>query len=975
MCFSLASNAQVKTDIKADEQKEVKKKVERGNSFKEVILDKEGTSIEKVNKIDSILPDSSLVNVNDSLPGLQGDTLITNTNVVKLKVSNDSLPSPVDYGSRDTMWFDKTESQIHLYGDAYIKFEKYEIKAGYIIFNFDENTAFAEGRIDNDGETVEEPTFTDGTQNVSYNKLKYNFKTKKGIVYDAVTTEGELFVHGARTKFVSGESDTITNYDQIYNENALITTCNHPHPHFGIRARRLKVIPDKIAVVGPSNLEIAGVKTPLFLPFGFFPISKGQATSGLIFPNDYEYDPQLGFGLREFGYYMPINDHMDLRLTADLYTRGTYGLRLNSNYKKRYSFNGSVRLGFSDNRQENNETGGVNSKKAFSINISHNQDAKAHPYRKIGGTVNISTNDYRSDNFNDYRSVTQSIYRSNFNYSHSLPSTPFSMRLGLSHDQNTKTGVVNMTLPDFKLNMNTIFPFKRKNQGGNEEKWYEKINMKYDGAAKAFVRTQDSVLFTSDVLDDMQYGVSHKASTSASFRAAKYFNIVPSINFEEIWFFKTLDKSIDPDFIELDSTIQEIIIDDMTGELDTMYNVDTTYTIQDKFINGFRPYRKADFSLTASTQLFNTHNFSKGFIRGFRHVMKPSISFSYNPGTRENYEEVVFSDFSNDPDSLIYNPFSGGVFGTPSIRDDAMSINYSVINILEGKYFSKKDSTAKKFKFFDNITFSGNYNFVADSLKWSPISVRGNTNLFRGLTNFQFNAVFATNKRNEKNQYIDQSIWSVKKRPFEFTNLMGSFTTRFKFSQLRDLFKGKEVKEEDIEIDGSSIRIGERFDENPNQGRFDPNAADDLDEDGIDDVDEEALGIDQEEDESELGGEKTHILDLLDNFSFNHTLNFVVQQDYQGRDTFYINTNSLSLSGNFKLTDNWNVRVDRISYDFKNNSLVYPSFSLQRDLHCWSMNFNWAPQRGTYSFFIGVKASTFDFMKYNYGQNVTGGFR
>jgi len=303
-------------------------------------------------------------------------------------------------------------------------------------------------------------------------------------------------------------------------------------------------------------------------------------------------------------------------------------------------------------------------------------------------------------------------------------------------------------------------------------------------------------------------------------------------------------------------------------------------------------------------------------------------------------------------------------------------LDFNFINILEGKYYSKKDSTTKKLKLFDNITVNGRYNFVADSLKWSPISVRGNTKLFKGLTTFQFNAMFGTNKRNENNQFVNKSIWSDRKRPFEFNSLMGAFTTRFKFSQVRDLFRGKEVKEEDTQIDGSSTQIGERFDNNPNQGRFDPNVAEDeeIDDSGVSKADQKALGIDGREEKVQLE-KRPHILDMLDNFSLNHTLNFVMQQDYQGQDTFYINTNSLSLSGNFNLTDNWLVRVDRISYDFKNNSLVYPSFGLQRDLHCWTMSFNWAPQRGTYSFFIGVKANTFNFLKYNYGQNVTGGFR
>ena len=892
---------------------------------------------------------------------------------IAIKESGDAIPAPITYGSRDTNWVEIEESKIHLYGEAYVNFENYEIKAGYIIFDFANSIAYAEGRPDKSGKIIEAPTFNDGTQTFTYKKLKYNFKTKKGLVYDAVATEGELFILGAKTKFISAESDTLVHSDHICNENALITSCNHPEPHFGIRTTKLKIIPDKLAIMGPANLEIAGVKTPIWLPFGFFPIAAGVASSGLIFPNDYEYSQQLGFGFREIGYYFPINDHVDLRLTGDIYTRGTFGIRLASNYKKRYGYNGNLRLGFSNRRLENSETGNKDSKKAYSITLTHNQDSKAHPYRKIGGTINISTNDYRSDNFNDATSVLQSVYRSNFNWSHSLPSTPFSMRLGLSHDQNTETGVVNMTLPDFKINMNTIYPFKQKNKGGNKESWYEKINVKYDGAAKAYVRTQDSILFTAEVLEDIQYGISHKANASASFRALKYFNVVPNVSYDEIWFFRTLDKRINDQDIEIDSFIQDITI-----EGDTIYSTpDTTYLVQDEIINNFDQYRNLNVSVTASTQLFRTIPINKGFLRGIRHVAKPSVSFRYNPSTRDRYQEILYTD-PNDPlDSLLYNPFAGGVFGTPSLSAEALSINYSIINIFEGKYFSKKDSTTKKFKFFDNITVSGNYNFAADSLKWSQVGVRGNTKLIKGLTNFQFTAVFDPYLRNSKGESIQQTVWADRKRPLAFNTFMGTFSTRLRFKQIRDLFRGKEVKEEENGVgDQSSTQLGARFDENPNGTRFDPNLdSEDISGFGPETELEDKAGGDQLESEGKEDPKLPHILDLLDNFSMNHTYNFVLQRQTTGVDSFYTRTNSLSLSGKFDLTDNWSVNLDRISYDFKNKSLVYPSLRLSRDLHCWSMDFSWAPQRGVYSFFIGVKANTFDFMKYNYGQNAIDGFR
>ena len=901
----------------------------------------------------------------------------------EVAIAEDAIPAPITYGSVDTNWLEVEKSIIHLYGQAYVKFEEYEIKAGYIIFDFKNNIAYAEGRPDKSGKIIEKPEFTDGNQVFHYKKLKYNFKTEKGLVYDAVAQEGDLFIHGAKTKFVSGDGDSLSHSDHhtVYQENAIITACNHPHPHYGIRATRLKLIQDKLAVAGPANLEIAGVKTPVWLPFGFFPLTGGVATSGLIFPNDYEYSDQLGFGLREIGYYFPINDRFDLRVTGDIYTRGTFGLRVASNYKKRYGYNGNVRLGFSNRRTENTETGLIDSKKAYSISLSHTQDSKAHPYRKVGGTVNISTNDYRSDNFNDATSVLQSVYRSNFFWSHTMPSTPFSVNVGLSHDQNTQTGVVNMTLPDLKLNMNTIFPFKRKNKGKNEEAWYEKINVDYDAAARAFVRTQDTVLFTADVLDDIQYGISHDASVSASFRAFKYFNLTPTVNYEEIWFFRTLDRRInaqalnDPfsEDVEIDSIISEI-----TLEGDTLYvPIDTTFLIQDEFINNFDQFRSVNVSMTASTQIFGELPGTKGFFRGIRHVAKPSISFAYNPGTRERYEEVISVNPFNS-DSLAYNPFSGGVFGTPSLRDDALSINYSVINIFEGKYFSKKDSTVKKLKFFDNITVSGNYNFAADSLKWSQLRVRGNTKLFKGFTSFQFNATFDPYLRNSQGRFIEQSVWSDRKRPLAFNQFMGTFSTRLKFSQVRDWFRGNEVKEVDALIrDQSSTQIGARFDENPNSTRFDPNLTSD-EISGLGEVNQEEIEDDELQDSEKKEKEERnlpHILDLFDNFSLNHTYNFVVNRQLNGVDTFLVSTNSLSLSGGFQLTDKWSINFDRISYDFKNKSLVYPSLRLSRDLHCWSMDFSWAPERGVYSFFIGAKASVFDFMKYNYGQNSLDGFR
>ncbi len=680
-----------------------------------------------------VTPDS-LGLFNDTLPIGSSDTLIQKrARPIDVKVSKDSINARIEYGAVDTQWVDLKTNKVHLYGEAYVNYLQMKLTAGYIIFDLESNIATAEA-IEKEGETVQRPTFADGSQTFTYERLRYNFKTQKGFIDQAVTQQGEMFLHGVRTKFVSKEADTTVFEDQIFNQNALITTCDHEHPHFGIRTTKLKLIPDKIAIIGPARLELGGVPTPLILPFGFFPIIKGES-SGIIFPDDYEYSQQFGFGLRRFGYYFPINDYVDATVTADLYTRGTWGLQLASKYRKRYGYNGNVNLAFSDRKQENSE-GTVLSKKAYSIQWTHNQDAKAHPYRKIQGSIFIQTNDYEQDNFNTAQSVLENTYRSNFYYNHSLPGTPFRLGVGMRHDQNTRTGIVNVTLPDVVVNMNTIQPFKRKAATGGE-KWYEKISLKYDGGFKNYVRTSDSTLFTRQVVEDMQYGFNHKASANASFRVMKYFNLSPNVSYDEKWFFTTEERVLN-ELARIDSSIL-----DVTTEGDTIYEYSQVYDIDKNIIQGFERYNDLDMSINMSTQIFGTMQFGRGPIRGLRHIIKPSFGFTYSPGTRDKYQRVVFTDPREEfRDSIFYNPFVNTALGGTNLQDERMAFTYAFNNIFEGKYFSRKDSTEKKFKIFDNINLSGSYNFAADSLRWSPITISGNARYFGGITTVSLGAIF-----------------------------------------------------------------------------------------------------------------------------------------------------------------------------------------------------------------------------------------
>jgi len=860
----------------------------------------------------------------DSLQGaiLTQDTMSSVSGTTSgAKISNDGLDDIIDYGAKDSSFVDVTENQIHLFGEAFVKYKKYDLKAGYIIFDFDDNEASAFRLENSKGDFEQKPNFTDGTNKFRSNGLRFNFKTYKGLIYDAITTEGEFTIHGTKTKFVSKDADTTSVDDQIFNQNAYISTCDRDEPHYAIHARMLKVVPSKLAIIGLSQLEIMGIPTPIILPFGFFPLTNGRS-SGIIFPSDYEYNDDLGLGFREIGYYFPINDYIDLKVTGDIYTRGTHRITLASKYVKRYKYNGNVQLSYANTIGENLIDGSRTSRKAYSLKISHTQDNKAHPYRKIGGTINLSTNRYDQVNTTSYENVVNNIIQSNFYYKHSLPGTPFSISTSFTHKQDNKTRRIDITLPDVVLRMNTIYPFK-SNKGG-QEGWYEKVNVKYDAKFKNYVSATDTTLFTNETLENLQTGLSHSATTGASFNMLKYFNVSTSAKFEQFILTRKQVRVLDPTLI-LDTIGYEI---DQEGN--SLAILDTTYgMINELYDNGLATVEKFGMNINLSTQLFATKRFSKGWLRGLRHTMKPSIGFSYTPDTKNKYEEEVL--ISSDPDEinefLTYNPYRGGAYN-PSLSSKQMAMTYRISNLFEGKYFSKSDSTEKKFKLLNSFNLSGSYNFAADSLKFSPLSVSGNASFFKGITSVNFSARYNYYKKDEDGRLINKTVWSEDKRPIEFDNFNLTLTNGFTFGKIRELISPSKNKTTT----------------NPKQAKGDG----------------ESLG------------------DWIDNFRFSHSLNFQIRRMNDGRDTSFIRSHSVRVSGKIQLTDNWNLSVNNISYDIVNKSFVYPQFSLSRDLHCWTMQFSWTPSREIYSFFIGVKSGSLNFLKYNYGErnaNQLSGFR
>jgi hypothetical protein len=854
------------------------------------------------------------------------DTLVQDSlvpdNAIVVHMSPDSLDAEVVYGSVDSNYLDNVTRRVYLYGDAYVQYKDLELKADFIIVDLDSSIATAEGLIDSTGKLAGNPEFKmEGQEPFSARKMRYNFRTRKGFILDALTTQSDLFIHGTRTKFIS-DGDTIYHDDVLYSKGALITTCDAPVPHFGIRASKIKTIPDKLAVIGPSHLELFGVPTPLILPFGFYPVSNTRR-AGLIFPRDYEQSQQQGFGLRDLGYYIPFGEKMDLKLLTDVYFNGTWGVKVVSNYIKKYKYRGNFELGYSSRVSEPANTYQKERRNSFTINLTHNQDPKANPNQTLGGTIRVQSNDYQSLNYNDAQSALENIYSSNFNYSRTFPGKPYSLTASFNHSQNTRTHRVDINAPDINFRVNRIYPFKRKSRIGPEQ-WYEKIAFTYNNNTKSHLQATDTTLFDKETWDNFQYGMQHKATANVNFNIGN-FNFTPSINYGETWFFQTHDNRY-----EFDATDSQYV------RIDTVYFPDSiNYYLRNDTVNygrviedlrhSFTPYREMNAGISMNTQFFSLLQFKKGWLRGLRHVLKPSFGFTFVPKSPDHYfQETKFSE--RYPDSTrVFSRFNNLLFSARPLDKSQANLSYSFTNLFEAKFWSRRDSTEKKLKLFDNISVSGSYNLALKKNQnpWSPVNISGTTRFFKGITTVGISAQYSFYAL-KSNGLLDTTLYlKSNNKLLRFNNLNIRFSTGISYNDLREIFgKKATANTEETQDDRDPAPPGRTY----NTGDA--------------------------------------FIDLLSNFSINHEFH-IARRDRVIGDTTVISTHTINLVGSMQVSPNWHLRFGNIGYDFKSKQLTYPDVGIARDLHCWQLGFSFQPDRNTYTFSINAKPGTFDFLKYN----------
>jgi lipopolysaccharide export system protein LptA len=848
-----------------------------------------------------------------------------------VKVAKDGLDSPVDYGAKDSIFFDNKNNLVHLYGDAYLNYGNLKLKAAYIVVDMKNSIATAEPRPDSVGKLKGLPNFKDESQDVSANKMRYNFITRKGVILEARSKQNDVFIHGGKSKFVAASGDTTDKKDNIiYSKDAIFTTCSADHPHFGIVSSKQKVIPNKLIIVGPSNLVIGDIPTPIWLPFAAFPLKQGKKT-GLIFPKDYEYSPNWGFGLKNMGWYFPLSDNYDLTLQGDLYIRGTWGLRANSTYVKKYRYQGSFELGYASTIKEN-EKSVLSRDPSWNIRWSHSKDSRVNPTWTFNASVNMSgskSNDPLRSNYNsvvrnDFASATTSQQSSAISFTKTFPGKPYSLSGSMLQSQNSVSRDVTMSLPNLDFTMQTLFPFKLKERVG-AERWYEKIALQYSSSLQNQIKTKDSLFLTSKMFKDLNFGVKHNLSSNVNFTVLKYLNFSPSVSYSENWYISQVSKTFDPR-----QTFRIDTLPNPNNPKDTIFKPVLVLDGQTKTdtVKGF--HRPNQFSLGASltTRIFGTVQFKQGWLRGIRHSISPSLSFNYSP----NYIRYTDSVRTTNSSLLrqVYSRYENSLFGAAT-GGKQMSLGYNLTNLFEIKTFHKLDSTFKKTKLLENVNITGNYNFAADSFRFSDISMSTGTNLFKGLSTLSVGALFSPYARLKNNLKSQDFALTKNGKLLTFMNATVNLNTGITIGDLYDKLTGKS-KDDPQNTDQNTQKISAK--------------------------------------KNKKNAEEESLIDLFRAFRINHIFSISVDRNFGGRDTTLFQ-NSLYTSGQIKLSKKWSMTVGNIGYDFIQKQLTYPDFSFSRDLHCWDMGMSWQPVRGTYSFFLRVKPGTLDFIKVPYQQNIS----
>lgn len=831
------------------------------------------------------------------LDTLQADSIVKDTLATDSadSGSKSALDFPVEYTANDSVTFEADQGYANLFGNSKVNYQNLELTADLITMNMDSSIVHAVGRADSTGTIKGKPVFKQGSDQYEPEKISYNFKSQKAFIDNVYTEQGDGFLISEESK---RDKEGV-----MYVRHGKYTTCNSKHPHFYLALTRAKVRPGKDVVFGPAYLVVEDVPLPLAIPYGFFPFSK-KYSSGFIMPT-FGDESIRGFYLRDGGYYFAISDMMDLKLIGEIYTKGSWGLSTQSNYKKRYRYSGNFLLSYQNTVEGEKNMPDYSKSTSFKIQWTHRQDAKANPTQSFSASVNFATSNYERNNLSSMynpTNYTQSTRTSSVSYSKSFPKIGLTISTSFNLSQSMRDSSLSMTLPGLDISLARFYPFKRKKMAG-KERWYEKISMSYTGSLSNSINTKEDQFLKSNIIKDWRNGMRHSVPISATFTLFDYINISPQFSFTDRMYSHKVMK-------HWDETTQKEVNDTVWG-FQNVYNY--------------------DMSVSASTKLygFYTPLFGKK-IQTIRHVFTPSLSFSYAPDFGASrfgyYASYVKTDAEGNVSTVNYSPYSGSLYGVPG-QGKTGSISLDVSNNVEMKLRTANDST-RKVSLIDELGGSLSYNMAAKSRPWSDLSMRVRIKTPWNYT-FSMNAVFATYAyefdENGRVRVGDRTEWSYG-RFGRFQGMSQNLSYTFSNETFKKLFgwgKG----------DSENRR---------------PNADEDMEDDEVGDTNVDPTLKNNENMTTKSSGGESNIDEdgyLKFKLPWTFTVSYGISMSENTNAQIRVNrmrypyklTHTLNFSGNISISDGWNLSYSS-GYDFNYHRLSMTTASISRDLHCFSMS-------------------------------------
>ncbi|MBE9492261.1 MAG: LPS-assembly protein LptD [Bacteroidetes bacterium] len=846
-----------------------------------------------------ILSDTTLTEFDSAyLVGIRDIDDTNGIDTIKPKKTVTGLKSKVKYGSMDSLRFDINKQMVYIYGNAEIYYEDISLKSAYIDIDFQSNLVFATGLKDTTGKEKGLPVFSEKSMEFQSRTMKYNYETKKGLILDVVTQDGEGNIYGSIIKKMPN--------DEVNIKKGSYTTCPPcENKDYEFRYFKSKVIPGKRIVTGPAYLVIEDVPTPLFIPFGIFPNRSGQR-SGIVIPTWGE-SAKRGFYFENGGYYWAINDYMDLKLVGDIYTHGSWAAKPSMRYNKRYKFRGNFDFIYAVNIIDEKGSPDYKRDRDYSIRWVHRQDPKARPHSRFSADVNVKSsksNYYNPTSAQDYLSNT---YQSSISYQTNFAGKYF-LTVNANQSQSTIDQMMNITLPEITFSVSRFYPLRNKNRVG-KFRWYENISIDYSMVAKNTVSIADSLLFKPDVFDEMKNGIKHSLPVTSSIKLLKYLTWSNRININDRMYFRSIERYWTDDTL--------------------ISNGDTTVGyVKTDTMHGFKNAIDLSFSSSISTKLYGMMQFGrKSPLQAIRHVLTPSVGFSYTPsyaGEGWGYYKTYY-DPDKDKD-VEYSIFEGSLYGSPP-KTKSGRVNFSLNNNLEIKIRSRKDTITgtKKIALIDNFTISTSYDLAKDSLRWSKVRMGGRTRLFKG-----FDVTYS-------------SSWD----PYVLDSSGTKNLNKFEWTENRRLLR----------LDNTTWNLGLLLTLNPNMFKK-AKATDRLPASTVSTAEE-------------IDNINKNIEDYIDwsipwSLSINYNMRITRRNNYVNneKETIEDLVQTLGLRGDISVTPKWKIGF-MTGWDFESSKLSYTSLNIYRDLHCFEMRFNWIPigYRKSWNFALNIKSSLLQDMK------------